>query len=372
MGIVRPARFDILDGEATWSEDGVTTTVKVSDAKGRNLTPTLRQIKDPKRDWVPSAMQRANDELTRERKITPNVGGIIFAPDKERAREYAKVMGGICGEQVIVVYSEMDDDPYALIEQFTHGSQRWIVAVNMISEGVDIPRLVVGLYLSDYQTEMFIRQAHGRLVRKLSPNDNHKAVFMIPNVAELVEIVKRIEQESNEALKQRPEEPPPPPPPPGELRLIIDHGTSDAELAQIVYGNGTIFDSNALAMAEAIRQSRGLHGVNLGDICEIIEAIRSDGEQLQRMSAPQPFDRVRTPDEIREDLKDKAYGLAKSITGALLSEHGGKFGQIIPVVWGQAWESIGKPRNTKIENADEEMLRQVLDALMQRKNSLAP
>ena len=35
----------------------------------------------------------------------------------------------------------------------------------MISEGVDIPRLRVGVFLTNVRTELFFRQAAGRLVR---------------------------------------------------------------------------------------------------------------------------------------------------------------------------------------------------------------
>ena len=41
----------------------------------------------------------------------------------------------------------------------------WIVAVRMVSEGVDIPRLRVGVYATTTTTELFFRQAVGRFVR---------------------------------------------------------------------------------------------------------------------------------------------------------------------------------------------------------------
>ena len=39
----------------------------------------------------------------------------------------------------------------------------WIVAVRMVSEGVDIPRLAGGVYATNTLTDLFFRQAVGRL-----------------------------------------------------------------------------------------------------------------------------------------------------------------------------------------------------------------
>ena len=40
-----------------------------------------------------------------------------------------------------------------------------MVAVRMVSEGVDIPRLAVGVYATSVSTALFFAQAVGRFVR---------------------------------------------------------------------------------------------------------------------------------------------------------------------------------------------------------------
>jgi hypothetical protein len=50
---------------------------------------------------------------------------------------------------------------------FTRSTDRWIVAVNMVSEGVDIPRLRVGVYATAAKTPLIFRQIVGRFVRTL-------------------------------------------------------------------------------------------------------------------------------------------------------------------------------------------------------------
>ena len=51
------------------------------------------------------------------------------------------------------------------IEAFAEGDQRWMVAVRMVSEGVDVPRLAVGVYATSTSTPLFFAQAVGRFVR---------------------------------------------------------------------------------------------------------------------------------------------------------------------------------------------------------------
>ena len=53
----------------------------------------------------------------------------------------------------------------ARIEEFARGDQRWMVAVRMVSEGVDVPRLAVGVYATSASTPLFFAQAVGRFVR---------------------------------------------------------------------------------------------------------------------------------------------------------------------------------------------------------------
>jgi superfamily II DNA or RNA helicase len=57
-----------------------------------------------------------------------------------------------------------------------------IISVGMISEGVDIPRLRVLVYLPNARTELAFRQAVGRVVRTTSPDDDTRAYVVIPTL----------------------------------------------------------------------------------------------------------------------------------------------------------------------------------------------
>ena len=57
---------------------------------------------------------------------------------------------------------------------------RWLVSVDMVSEGVDIPSLRVLVYATGKKTQLYARQAWGRLIRVIhadrsKPNPDRKS-----------------------------------------------------------------------------------------------------------------------------------------------------------------------------------------------------
>lgn len=58
------------------------------------------------------------------------------------------------------------------INHFRFNETQWIVSVDMVSEGTDIPRLQVCCHLSRVKTELYFRQVLGRILRisNNSPN----------------------------------------------------------------------------------------------------------------------------------------------------------------------------------------------------------
>jgi superfamily II DNA or RNA helicase len=116
--------------------------------------------------WLRPVISDAHAQLTRLRKQEqPDAGGLIVAMDQDHARWVSDLVGRITGIKAAVAVS---DDPAAsrIIGTFSdHKKQQWLVAVNMVSEGVDIPRLRVGVYATNVLTEMYFRQVVGRFVR---------------------------------------------------------------------------------------------------------------------------------------------------------------------------------------------------------------
>ena len=94
------------------------------------------------------------------------------------------------------------------IARFAAGSGRWLVSVLMVSEGVDVPRLRVGVYATTARTELFFRQVVGRFVRR-TPSMGGDRVQMshlfLASDPRLKQLATRIEEERNHALAQQAE-----------------------------------------------------------------------------------------------------------------------------------------------------------------------
>ncbi len=85
------------------------------------------------------------------------------------------------------------------IEEFAGNDSRWLVAVRMVSEGVDVPRLCVGVYATSTSTPLFFAQAIGRLVRARRRGET--ASVFLPNVPPILLHAGNLELERDHVLK---------------------------------------------------------------------------------------------------------------------------------------------------------------------------
>src|SRR5690606_4067551 len=127
----------------------------------------------------------------------PDAGGLVIATDRFAARAYAAILRGITGEDVTVVLSD-EKEASERIGEFAQGTGRWMVAVRMVSEGVDVPRLAVGVHATSASTPLFFAQAVGRFVRARRRGET--ASIFLPNVPVLMELAARLELERDHAL----------------------------------------------------------------------------------------------------------------------------------------------------------------------------
>jgi len=101
----------------------------------------------------------------------------VVATDIEHAQQVALALEAR-GEGCRIVTNKTLD-AQQVINAFRHSACRWIVAVGMISEGTDIPRLQVCCYLSRIRTELHYRQVLGRVIRRTGESDNQAWLFML-------------------------------------------------------------------------------------------------------------------------------------------------------------------------------------------------
>ena len=73
-----------------------------------------------------------------------------------------------------------------------------MVAVRMVSEGVDVPRLCVGVYATSASTPLYFAQAIGRFVR--ARRRGELATVFLPSVPVLLRLGSELERERDHAL----------------------------------------------------------------------------------------------------------------------------------------------------------------------------
>ena len=97
----------------------------------------------------------------------------------------------------------MSDEPAASarLAEFSASRRRWLVSVLMVSEGVDIPRLRVGVYATAARTELFFRQVVGRFIRRTPSPPRQMSYLLLPADARLTRLAVQIEEERRHALE---------------------------------------------------------------------------------------------------------------------------------------------------------------------------
>jgi len=198
-GVVRPVMFLSYSGQMRWrTRAGDEVQATLGEPLTKDLTAQAwRTALDPAGEWIPSVLTAADRRLAEVRRHVPDAAGLVIATDHITARAYARILHRVCGEQPVVVLS---DDPGAsdAISSFATSQQRWMVAVRMVSEGVDIPRLAVGVYATSTSTPLFFAQAVGRFVRARRRGET--ASVFLPSVPGLLQLAGELELQRDHVL----------------------------------------------------------------------------------------------------------------------------------------------------------------------------
>ena len=173
--VVRPVLFMAYSGEMQWrTRAGDEIQARLGEPLTKDLTAqALRTALDPAGSWVPSVLAAADSRLTEVRRHVPDAGGLVIASDQDSARAYAKTLRQISGEPATVVLSD-EKASSKKITDFTDSDRRWMVAVRMVSEGVDVPRLAVGVYATTTSTPALLRP--GRRPLRACPRSGRDGV----------------------------------------------------------------------------------------------------------------------------------------------------------------------------------------------------
>ena len=202
-GVVRPVLFLAYGGNMRWrtkAGDEISASLGTPMTKDQ-VAQAWRTALDPKGEWIGSVLAAADKRLTEVRRGVPDAGGLVIASNQTQARAYAAHLRALTGEPPAVVLSD-DAGASQRIEEFGAGTSRWMVAVRMVSEGVDVPRLCVGVYATSTSTSLFFAQAVGRFVRARRRGET--ASVFLPSVPVVLDHAARLEEQRDHALDRKP------------------------------------------------------------------------------------------------------------------------------------------------------------------------
>lgn len=198
-GVVRPVIFLSYSGNMRWrTKAGDEIAARLGEPMTKDaIGQAWRTALAPTGEWIPNVLSAADKRLTEVRKGIPDAGGLVIATDQESARAYAKILKKVTGESPAVVLSD-EKAASKKIDKFSQDESRWMVAVRMVSEGVDVPRLAVGVYATTISTPLFFAQAVGRFVR--SRRRGETASVFVPTIPMLLDFANEMEVERDHVL----------------------------------------------------------------------------------------------------------------------------------------------------------------------------
>ena len=313
--VVRPVMFLAYSGRMRWrTRAGDEVSAVLGDDQAKDVTQQAwRTALDPQGEWIPQVLRAANRRLTEVRKHVPDAGGLVIASDQTKARAYAKQLEAITGRKPTVVLS---DDPRAgsKISTFSASNDRWMVAVRMVSEGVDVPRLMVGVYATSTSTPLFFAQAVGRFVRARRRGET--ASIFLPSVPLLLRLAGELEEERDhvlgrvsagdwteedvlvaQALQQR-----------DTADLLVEDQLSFEALESEATFDRILFDGGEFGTAPATVEEEEFLGIpGLLDADQVSDLLRSRGNGPKAKAAPEVV--VVDVPGLKRELNDcvKAY-----------------------------------------------------------------
>lgn len=276
-GIVRPVYFPVIGGEARWKigDDEITRgfdeRLSQKDA-ARRINTALK----PNGLWIAQTIRAAHTRLLSLRESGhAHAGGLIVASDQAHAKSLARIVQKVTETTPVIATSSYKDATQRITE-FRESDTHWIVAVRMISEGVDIPRLRVGIYATNVVTELFFRQWVGRYVRVIAGLDEQSSYLYIPADARLIEYARARAEERLHVLREQAEkrereylqreanavEP---------VEFVAVEAT--AEMGSVIVGDES-FSAEELLEAERLKHALGLGHLPNEAVAKIMRAMR--------------------------------------------------------------------------------------------------
>lgn len=324
--VVRPVIFLAYSGEMTWRTNvGDVYRADVADALPREVSAAAwRTALDPSGTWIGQVLRDADRRLSEVRQHVPDAGGLVLASDQTAARGYAKRLRELTGQQAVLVLSD-EPGASARIASFAASGERWMVAVRMVSEGVDVPRLMVGVYATSAATPLYFAQAVGRFVRARRRGET--ASVFLPSVPRLLAQAAELEAERDHVLRRRDDGGPDQTWAQSEAEDRSAQArdteaagsmqplTSEATLDRVVFDGG-VFEGHVVPADSEEEEFLGIPGIlDVGQVSELLHQRRAAGSPVStrgRRESARPGAQGKTAEAQRSDLRAELNACARA------------------------------------------------------------
>lgn len=180
--INRGIEFPFYDGKTEFEkDDGSRYEYKFSDPKSEAMANKMLFASLTAGDFLPHMLNAANNKITQLRRQRPNGiptlggkkfmdAGLVVCIDIKHAERVCKILHSM-NEDPLLVHSD-EKGSHDAIRLFKKSDRRWIVSVGMVTEGVNLPRITVGVWAANITAPMCVLQGIGRAVRRIGPLDD--------------------------------------------------------------------------------------------------------------------------------------------------------------------------------------------------------
>lgn len=306
--VCREVQFITDDGFAEYIRDEMEHEIKLSEAKTEeHQSDSAKAIYRADSPWLRAVIEKADACLDEYRAWDADAGGLIVCRpgtddnDDRHLLQVAKMVREVTGEEpeVICHKDNKDNDAAAKIARFRRGTSRWICAVRMISEGVDIKRLRVEVMANRPTTELLFRQLVGRVIRvddKSRPGD---ATVYIAKFPQLSEWASRISEEAKAGLRDLDKEPKTNGEGGDRLPSSFAVIGSTHEDGGLISDFGENYSPAEINYAERlIRRDQQLTGISLQQTLRLVRKIGVMPDPEEPASEPRAIQKKRVRDEI--------------------------------------------------------------------------
>lgn len=365
-GSARALVTDIMDSELKWSIGPARFALSTQDVTVDEESRMLKVLLDFKGEYPRAAISRGIDRLSIMKQADmPNACGLVVAADIHDAKLCVEILEslGVPRRRIALAHNELIDASDQ-IQRARDGVVDWLVAVQMVSEGVDVPNIGVLVYLTHLRTELFFRQVVGRALRQTG--HDVKAQLVIPNVPTLVRLAENMENESLQALKDR-----------DEIRKSVEvgergvsmfesHGSSNVELNRVVDRSDVILP-NAWDAARRVREQAG--------VTTSVEQVHKLCEFLQSPVLTQDAEPAEPPTLSLQDEITALYAhetaLVKSLTKLRVKRTGSSAADIKPDIQRALFKHMGHEPKKRNKAELEERIAWLNEAISRELESLS-